>query len=473
MSLRKKVILYNPKAVFYDMPLALLAVGSCLDSEKFEVIIVDGRLDDHPVRSIKKHLKNAICFGVTCLTGSPLKDAIDVSKKVRELAPQLPIIWGGWHTSLFPIETLKDAPYVDISVQGQGEVTFGEIIDRLVASEGVEEVKGICYRDANGEIRKNPARAMVNMDDLPKVNYDLIDVEAYFVKKGKRQMDYISSTGCYFRCTFCADPFVFQRKWSAISPKRMGEELQGLHEKYHFTDLNFQDETFFTYPQRVKEIAEELIQRNIKISWAGTLRADQGVRISDEDFDVMARSGLRRVLIGVESGSQEMMDWLSKDIKIEQVWDSAERVKERNISAIFPFIVGFPEESDESVENTVAMVKKLSAMSPNFETPIFYFKPYPGSKITDDLVAKGYQLPNTIEEWSDFDYIGSSGPWVSDEKYRFFERFKFYNKLCHRKNQAFLKPLKWIAAYRIRKDYYSFPIEKYLIELLKPKQKLS
>lgn len=472
-SKRHKIVLYNPMAVFYDMPLALLAIGSALDPARFEVVIVDARLEANPWQALEKALHGALCLGVTVLTGSPLKDAMAQSERAKAAFPELPVVWGGWHPSLFPTETLRDAPYVDVTVQGQGENTFVELVEAWATQSPLDEIKGICFRKANGEVKQTAARALENMDDLAPANYDLIRVEDYFVKKGRRQLDYISSTGCYFRCTFCADPFVFNRKWSAISPERMGQELGDLHQKYGFTDLNFQDETFFTYPKRVKEIAEELVNRKVKTSWAGTLRADQASRISDEDFQFLVSSGLRRVLIGVESGSQEMMNWLKKDIKMEQVLEAAERCRKLGVAVIFPFIVGFPNESDKSVADTVKMVKHLSSLSDRFDTPIFYFKPYPGTQITFDAEKDGFQLPKTIAEWADFDYIGSSGPWVSDEKYQFFERFKFYNKLAKKSASPLLSPLRWLARTRLKSDRYGLPWEKWMIETLRPKQKLS
>ncbi|NIW80767.1 MAG: B12-binding domain-containing radical SAM protein, partial [Calditrichae bacterium] len=121
-------------------------------------------------------------------------------------------------------------------------------------------------------------------------------VEQYFKLKGKRQFDYISSTGCYFRCAFCADPFVYNRKWTALEPDRMGEELEHHRRQYQFDDVDFQDETFFTYRKRVVGVTEQFIQRNIDSTWAGTMRADQGSRLTEEDFALCAKSGLRRVL---------------------------------------------------------------------------------------------------------------------------------------------------------------------------------
>lgn len=470
---RKKIVLYNPKSVFFDMPLALLAIGSALDPEKYEVCIIDGRIEENVFQTIEKHIYDAVCFGVTSLTGSPIKDGIIISRKVKQLRPDIPIIWGGWHASLFPEQTLNDEYSIDITVQGQGEKTMQELVEALQMKGDLASIDGICFRDANGIIVKNRARNIVPMDTFSNVNYGLIDVETYFLKKGKRQLDYISSTGCHFRCTFCADPFVYERKWTAISAERMVDKLSELHQQYRFTDLNLQDETYFTFKKRVVEIAQLILDRKLNITWAATMRADQGARLTEEDFALCAASGLRRLLIGVESGSQEMMDWLKKDIKMEQVYLCAKRCKKYGISVIFPFIVGFPDESNESVRSTVDMALELNQMHPQFSTPIFYFKPYPGSAITTEITSNGYRLPETIHEWAEFDYIGASGPWVDTSKYKFFERYKFYLKLGYSKQRIVLFPLQWLARKRCEKLWFSFPVEKWVHHQLFKEQQLS
>ncbi|WP_420571740.1 B12-binding domain-containing radical SAM protein [Kordia sp.] len=470
---KRKILLYNPIAVFFDMPLALLAIGSVLDPEKYEVIIVDGRIDENPLETIQKHIDEALCFGTTVLTGRPIKDALSVTQAVKKMRKDIPVIWGGWHTSLFPKQTLKDEICIDVTAQGQGEDTFKELVEAYATTGDVSGVKGICYRNDEDEIIKNPPRVIVAMDTFADINYELIDVEKYFEKKGRRQLDYISSTGCYFRCTFCADPFVYNRKWTAISPEIMVNKLAELHEKYQFTDLNLQDETYFTYRDRVIEISERMIERGLNFTWAATMRADQGSRMSVEDFKTCAKSGLRRLLIGVESGSQEMMNWLKKDIKVEQVYMCAERCKDLGIAVQFPFIVGFPEETDKSIEETVKVALDLNSMHPNFHTPIFYFKPYPGTTITDNVVKEGYKLPETVHEWSDFDFVGSSGPWVSAEKYDFFEKFKFYLKFAYSNQKWIYKPLQLLARWRCKHKYFSVPLEKKIVDKFFKKQQLA
>ena len=210
--------------------------------------------------------------------------------------------------------------------------------------------------------------------------------------------------------------------------------------------------------------------------WANptaTMRADQGHRLSEQVFRECVRSGLRQVLVGVESGSQEMLDWMEKDISISQVLECAHLCRNYDVQAILPFIVGFPEESQESVRSTLNLIKELRSMSPKFETPVFYFKPYPGSRITDDVVRAGYSLPETLQEWAEFDFVGSAGPWVSPETYRLVERFKFYNRFAGGRSWWLRWPLQQVSRWRCRHDFYSFPVEKAVVERIKPQPQLS
>lgn len=263
---------------------------------------------------------------------------------------------------------------------------------------------------------KSPPRVFANVNRFAAHDYDLLPVERFFALKGRRQIDYIASQGCHFRCAFCADPFVYGRQWAGLSPERLGEELSRLHARYRFEDLSFQDETFFTYLDRVEAIAAEILARKLPISWAATMRADQGDRLTDDAMALCKRSGLRRVIVGVESGSQEMMDWIKKDIRIEQVWRTAEKCARHGIAVHFPFIVCFPGETDDSIAKSLEMARALRAISPLFTTPIFYFKPYPGTALTEDAKKQGYVPPTTLDEWSRFDIYDADGPWVTPER---------------------------------------------------------
>jgi radical SAM superfamily enzyme YgiQ (UPF0313 family) len=471
---RLKVVLYNPQAVFFTMPLALLAIGSELDPEIYEVVTIDARLDPDAENTVLSHIGDALCLGVTVLTGAPISDALRISRAAKRARPGLPVVWGGWHPSMFSRECLMQEPSVDVTVKGQGEETFAEIVDRLAAGRPLDDCAGCTVRLADGTIQENPARSLAQVDNFRAHDYGLIPVERYFELKGKRQLDYISSQGCNFRCAFCSDPFVYGRKWVGLEPVRMAMRLKELWDRYHFDDVNFQDETFFTKAGRVEALADRIIESGMKITWAATMRADQGVRLPDAVWARCKQSGLRRLLVGVESGSNEVLKRIKKDIKIEQVYETAQKMLRFGIAGHFPFIVGFPGETDEDIQASLDCAKKLRSMSPDFLTPIYYFKPYPGSALVIEAVAGGFRLPETLEDWAKFDYVaGEPGPWVSPEKFELIERFKFFHELAWKKVSRGKRLLQWLARYRCDKDNYRWPVEMLFTRWLVPAQTLS
>jgi anaerobic magnesium-protoporphyrin IX monomethyl ester cyclase len=470
---RLKVVLYNPWAVFYTMPLALLAIGSELDPDRYEVVIVDARVDSDVMSTILAHIGEAVCFGVTVLTGAPISDALAVSRAVKRARPELTVVWGGWHPSMFSRECLSE-PSVDVTVRGQGEETFADIVERLALGRSLEDCAGCTVRLPDGSLQENPARPLAQVDNFRAHDYGLIPVERYYQLKGKRQLDYISSQGCNFRCAFCSDPFVYGRKWVGLEPVRMALRLKELWDRYQFDDVNFQDETFFTKANRVEALADRIVHSGMKITWAATMRADQGVRLPPAVWERCKQSGLRRLLVGVESGSNEVLRRIRKDIKIEQVYETAETMLRYGIAGHFPFIVGFPDESDESVLASLDCAKRLRAMSADFLTPIYYFKPYPGSALVIEAVERGYRLPQTLTEWARFDYVaGEPGPWVSAEKFELIERFKFFHELAWKKVSPGRTLLQRIARYRCHRNNYRWPVEMLFTRWLAPAQKLS
>lgn len=472
MTSRHKIVLYNPHAVFWTMPLGLLAIGSALDPAKYDVRIIDGRLESDALQRVVEESADALCVGIGVLTGDPIRDALKVSRAVRASRPEVPVVWGGWHPSLFPEECLDEAS-VTACVSGQGEETFKEMLSRFQTGMDLAGVQGVTWRD-DGKVVKNPPRPTLDPGTFPAHNYDLIKVEEYFKHKHKRQLDYISSVGCRFRCAFCADPFVYNRAWYGLPAERMVGELAGLWEKYRFDEVTFQDETFFTRRERVEQISTSILDANLRFAWTGTMRADQGHRLPDETLALAKSAGLRRVMVGVEAGTDEMLKRIKKDITVSQVFSTAEKLVRNRIGAIWNFIVGFPDEPQESFEATLGIAKKLMSMSRDFEAAIFFYKPYPGNEIADQLGAGNYNFPCTLDGWADFDYVGSAGPWVTAEKYARVERFKFYLKHAYGPTRHVLsRPLAALARWRVERDFYTFPLEKTLVEALRPAPRLS
>ena len=429
--MRLKIVLYNPRAVFFTMPLALLAIGSELDPEKYEVVIIDGRLEADAETAVLAQLEGALCLGVTVLTGAPISDAMQISRAASG-APGS----AGRLGRLAPLDVRARMPGGALRRRHRAGAGRGDLRrDRATPERGASRSKAARAAPCGSRTARcceNPPRPLLPVEMFRAHDYGLIPVERYFDLKGKRQLDFISSQGCNFRCAFCSDPFVYGRKWVGLDPARMALRLRELWERYRFDDVNFQDETFFTRAQpRPGDRRPASIDSSMKITWAGTMRADQGVRLPDEVWARCKQSGLRRLLVGVESGSDEMLKRIRKDITHRAgVPDGGQDAPSTASPGTFRSSSAFPTRATTSIRATLDCAKRLRAHEPDFQTPIFYFKPYPGSEIVIEAVARGFRLPASARGVvaSSTTSTGCPGPWVSREKFELIERFKFFQR---------------------------------------------
>jgi len=469
---KKTVIFYNPAAPYYTLPLQFLALASVIDRERYNVKIIDARIEKsvrHAHAMVRELLPDAACVAVSTITGTPIKDAVAISEMTKHCAPQVPVVWGGWHPSIYPEQCLREG-FADYCIFGQGEITFNELLDAIDAGDGFDAILGLAYLK-NGSFVQNAERKFIDINNFPAYDYDLVPMETYFRLKRIRQIDFYSSQGCPYRCAFCADPYVYNRRWSGLKGSRMLFDVFDAVRKYRVDDVLFQDENFFANRNRVMEFCAGVNKHAMQFTWAATSRADQIAPLPDDFLRDAARSGLRRVMIGAESGSQEMLDLMKKDTLAEEAIISAEKLSRHGIGASFGFIVGFPEEGFENTLKTLDTIKEIKRIDPRFEFNIFFFTPYPGTELFNYIVKKGYRVPQTLSEWSDIDFIMYAGYWVKDSDRDYVERFKFYAKFAteHGRNHRIIKPLKYLAAQRVRKDFYRLPVEKEVINFFRYK----
>jgi radical SAM superfamily enzyme YgiQ (UPF0313 family) len=197
------------------------------------------------------------------------------------------------------------------------------------------------------------------------------------------------------------------------------------------------------------------------------MRADQGARLDDTTLLACRQAGLRRVMIGLESGSQAMLDWMKKDIKLDQVFIAADKCRRHGIGVLFNLIVGFPDEPPESIAATLDVAKSLRAFGRDFQVALFQYRPYPGTPITDDLARRGHPLPRTLHEWAAVEDPHGKSPWMDAKKGQLIERFAFYQRIGWARSTLLRMPLQVLARWRCRGDRYGFPIEKTVIEWIR------
>ena len=459
---RDTIVLYNPAAESFALPLGILAIASYLQGRGLRFQILDGRLGDDPIRAIAAEPERVLLFGCSVLTGAPIQPCLRTSRAVKRLYPHIPVVWGGWHPSILPDQCLRSGA-CEVVVRNQGEETFAELVGRLLAGADLAGCAGLSYSRPDGTIVSNPDRAFSDVNSFPPMDYTLIDPERYFRFKGRRQLDYVASQGCPFRCAFCSDPKLFGGRWAGLKAERVVSEVVGLARRYQLEEVFFNDDLFFTSPKRLEAICDGLIAAGSPLQWLAEARADLLDRVSDALLLKVQASGCRKLTIGAESGSQRSLDAMNKKTLIEQVERCAERLTRHGIMAQYSFIAGFPDETETDRAQTVRLIKRIKRIRGSIDTPIFYFTPYPGTALTDRLVELGVALPEKLEDWVEFELGQAKMPWMDPGFVDQVNAWNYYLARGYRRPFEPRNPFGWVLAglsrLRCQLDYYDHPWE--------------
>jgi anaerobic magnesium-protoporphyrin IX monomethyl ester cyclase len=474
----RTVILFHPKLGLswtHRIPLSLLSIARCLDRKKYDVRIIDAEVTPDYVKQILDALPDAVCFAVTAMTGQQIKNGLEMSRMVKEKMPGVPVVWGGWHASVLPVQTVENR-YVDIVVKGQGETTFRELVERLYSGRALGSMEGIAYK-VRGKAVENPDRTLECVDDFPPMPYDLLDVERYVNNDiNTRTINYISSVGCPHGCRFCVDSKIYKRKWTSLSPKKVIDDLEALVGKFGINGVVFDDNNFFVDVNRAVAIAEGITKKKLSIKWYANARIEQVNRMSDETLALLKRSGCQRFLVGAESGSQKILDAIDKKTTVEDIVTFAKRCGKFGIIGVFSFMVGLPDQDiEEDFGGTFGLVERIKRIYAKHEILVFFYSPFPGTPMYELAVSRGFKEPASLEEWSDFDLLTVSTPWV--DKRRFEKIINFYLPMAFpRENfmRGFRFPLSWgfiffhqIARLRWKYKAFSLPLELWLFVVTK------
>jgi len=478
----KEIILIQPKAGTLDLlgarlPLGLLSIAAAPFQKGYHITIIDQRVDMHWQQTLRSALeKDPICVGITCMTGKQILHALEAAKIVREKC-DTPLVWGGVHTTIMPDQSLEN-PYVDIVVIREGDLIFIELVEALEQNMPLDGIKGIYYKQ-NGKVVKNPERDFIkNLDELPDLPYDLVDVSAYSSMDVEgRSADFVTSRGCAFKCSFCYNIYFNKRKWRAFSAKDTVRRLKDFVEKYQIKTIYFQDDNFFSNRKRSKEILQLIVDEKLDIKW-GTLglRVDTAMKFDDEMYELLVASGCMNVDIGAESGNERILELIDKNITVEDMFKVANKISKYPFILKYTFIIGFPTETREELRTTIRTALKLTEENKNIYTPILAYTPYPGSPMYDFAVKHGFVPPVSLEEWGYFgidNWYYNFKSWLSSKQMREIKSIEFTslfsNKKIKYKINKFTTKILFnlyhpIAKFRFRNHFHSFPIDSMLFK---------
>ncbi len=469
-----KVVLFYPP---YDgpplgAPLSLLCLASPLMQAGFEVKLVDNLLYPHYEEAILRETQDALCLGISVLTGPHIGAAVRVSQAVKKLRPQIPIIFGGWHASLATEQTLRE-PFVDAVVRGQGELTLLELVLRIATGAEWDGVRGLSFKQPDGSIVHEPERPVANINDLPAPAYQLADPSVYAAVSGVRQLAYTSSVGCPYQCNYCTDMVFYKRRFNAYRVERVVDELAELVPRYNIEHVPFFDSNFLVDRRRAVAIATGIIASGVRFQWDFQTSTDFLALMSEEDVRLLAESGVHHIGFGTESASQEVLTMMNKRFQhVEQMVETARKTNLAGIHVVFNIILGYPGETEAHRQETFRVMSDIAKEYSNVSFSPNVFTPYPGIPIWPQLKEMGVCEPQSLAEWETLALGTNVLPWLRGEELRrlrlSLEYFLLNNQIRKAANKMpwakrgvrrlLGAPVRW----RIGRSSYSFPWELWL-----------
>lgn len=385
-------------------PLGLAYISAVLKEAGYKPNMIDLAFD-LDLNQIKDLKDEGAIYGVS-FTTSQYTLAKEVIGLIKEKDPSGTIICGGAHPSVMPEHVLSSTK-ADVVVRNEGEYTFLELTDCIENGKSLDSVDGIYYHRRDGKIVKTSERAPIpNLDELPFPDQGSFPIEKYFALKGFRELSIISARGCPGRCTFCYPTVqnMFGRKIRFRSAGNIVDEIEFLMGRFKIDMVVFSDDTLTVSKRRMMELSSEIDERGIHIFWRGQTRANA---VEKDMLKQMKKAGCYLLSFGVESGSQQILNNIRKNITVKQIEDAFKICKEVGILPHAFLMVGNLGETKETIDETMELLKAIKP----FNVSVTITTPYPGTDLYD-IAKEGGILAS--EDWSIFDYTSESTAFIKN-----------------------------------------------------------
>ncbi len=386
ISLKERYGGYSPLGSTFPS-YGLLLLAAVAREKGFKTAIIEaaslGLTFGQAIKEIIKEKPDYL--GITATTVS-IFQAAALAGKIKKKNPQIKTIIGGPHVTATPEKTMRRFSAFDIAVLGEGEETIVELISALDSGANLNKIAGLVVRRGKKLINTGRRAPIKDLDKLPVPAWDLLPgfPQRYRptpmrIKKFPAAM-LLASRGCPNLCVFC-DRSVFGQFCRSHSPEYVFKLIKTLYHQYGVREILFEDDMFFIFKDKVKELCRFLIKERLNLSWSCAGR----VNAVDKDLLMLLKqAGCWHISYGIETGDENILKLIKKNITLEQVKKAVKMTNEAGILAKGFFILGHPTETPETIEKTINFAKSLPLADASF----FKMTPLPGSELYK--VAKKY-----------------------------------------------------------------------------------
>lgn len=386
---------------------------------------------------------------------------------------------------------------MDIVIIGEGEIAFFELVKALEKKLPLEDIKGIGYKDGN-KIKINPPRELLDVNTLLPIPWELINVkdyinrDNYFLKNSPRTLDIgQTSRGCPYRCGFCSSSSNLRKKWRPMSLERSMEAIVEPVKKFKLTGIWIRDDEFYVNNERAFGICEEIVKRGLNIAWYSTgMRVNDFLNATKNQLYLLKSSGGTIMKFGAESGNNRVLDLIQKGFYIEDTIKANLRCKKYGVIPAYSFIIGFPTETVEEINNTLDFGLKLKQDNPDAQLQnIATYTAFPQTPMYGLALSYGLKPPQSLEGWIDwvfdnFDSKGKQIPWFNKKERKYISNINYMSMIANTADNVkggiensllrtlftlILGPMERLYNYRLKNRYYRTVPEIMLFRYLRKK----
>ena len=355
---------YNCKASSKStVPLPLAYLAAYVRQRGHSVRCIDGILVGSPRRIARLAAAGEPdVVGVATNTNDRFAGITTIAA-IRQALPRAFIVGGGHHFAQAPEDALRRIDALDAVVVGQGEETLAELLECLPDTDALGRIQGLVWRDRDGQIVFNePRPLMKDINGLPMPAWELFDLSAYDMRMinadEDRMLGVMTMRGCPHRCVFCGSSIT--RRVQFLAPELAVDQLEHLRKNYGMTAFRLYDDTPLVRKSHAMAFCEEILRRDLKLEWWGNSRAQH---LDPDVLALMRRSGCKVISLGVESGSDKVLRASKKDVTAEEMVEAFENVARAGFEKVTVcLLLGLPGESPQTIDESVAVVRKLRAI---------------------------------------------------------------------------------------------------------------
>jgi len=372
-----------PSSEFPTIPLGLAYVAALLEKEGVEVQVQDFLVTKYSKEILEQKIAEFApeITGITSVTMNyPI--ASGILKDCKGIDGNIITVIGGPHVSFWAEEALREAPWIDVVVRGEGEYTMLEIAQ----GKSLKEIDGIAFRENRDIVFTKPRQWIENLDELPFPARHLFPLSRY--RALFSECGVITSRGCPFNCIFCAGPKMVGRKGRFRSTKLVVDEIEQIL-NYGFKTITVADDLFTLNRKHLHAFCDEIMARKLKFQWSANSRVDT---VTPELLEKMKEAGCYFICYGVESGNQKILDIVRKKITPDKVRKAIKISKDAGMKSLASFIIGLPGETKETLAETVNFARELDT-----HYGFHLLAPFPGTEVREK--AREYGVRILTDDW--------------------------------------------------------------------------